>query len=203
MARAASPKTGIPYGTFGAGEPPVLARSSLVKSMDTNTGRPPKPLAERLWSRVDRRTDDECWPWLGAPDKNGYGRIKDEHKRSKRAHRVAYELEFGSVPSRSMVCHSCDNPPCCNPAHLFLGSATDNNRDRASKGRSCNGERHHRAKLNASQVREIRNSFSREHISLSQLGRDYGVSAANIQAIVRGDTWRHLLGGDANASKYV
>lgn len=102
----------------------------------------PAPLEKRFSSKVDRSGGPAaCWPWKGAwRTEKGYGRIlKDRRKgRALRAHRVAWELAHGPIPLGLCVCHACDNPPCCNPAHLFLGTMLDNNRDRDAK------DRHHR-----------------------------------------------------------
>lgn len=97
-----------------------------------------------VWIFVDTRNPDECWEWQGTRMKTrGYGRISIRGVLYA-AHRLAYEMAKGPIPADLFVCHSCDNPPCCNPAHLFLGTALDNNRDAQGKGRSSRGERHAR-----------------------------------------------------------
>lgn len=100
-----------------------------------------KPLADCLWSKVDRRSDDECWPWLGYKIESGYGRIdlRKSGRGHKLAHRAAWELANGrELTSAEVVCHSCDNPVCCNPSHLFAGSLSDNMRDMHAKRRHRN-----------------------------------------------------------------
>lgn len=94
----------------------------------------------RFWSRVDRRGPDECWQWTGATDSHGYGQLTI-HNRHVGAHRLAYTFTVGSIPAGLCICHTCDNPPCCNPAHLFIGTMSDNLRDCAQKGR--NGAQSH------------------------------------------------------------
>ena len=93
--------------------------------------------AERFWSKVNRVEDpDECWEWIPkARHKFGYGIFMDRPYGTKKAHRVAWELTNGEIPNGLMVLHTCDNPPCCNPNHLFLGTAQDNSLDMMSKGR--------------------------------------------------------------------
>lgn len=94
-----------------------------------------RTIAEYFWKRVDKRGDAECWPWTGSRKPRGYGHIHFK-RRDHNAHRVAYELHHGKPPPAHMeVMHTCDNPPCVNPAHLRLGTHTDNMRDAKAKGR--------------------------------------------------------------------
>ncbi len=99
-----------------------------------------KPLADRLWSRVDKRGDDECWEWQGGRVPCGYGSIGlgKAAAGNGRTHRVAWEITNGPIPEGMSVCHRCDNRLCCNPAHLFLGTNHDNVKDRDIKGRQRN-----------------------------------------------------------------
>lgn len=96
-----------------------------------------KPLADRFWPKVDRRGPDECWPWKAARRAAGYGKIG--RGKSGRgwmlAHRASWELAHGPISSETLVLHRCDNPPCVNPAHLFLGTHADNVHDMVAKGR--------------------------------------------------------------------
>ena len=89
---------------------------------------------DRLWSRVDR--SGECWVWTGGTNGVGYGRVSDADGRTVLTHRLVYQLEVGPIPEGLWVLHHCDNPPCVNPAHLFLGTVGDNNRDARAKGRA-------------------------------------------------------------------
>lgn len=91
------------------------------------------PVEERFWSRVNKDGEGGCWLWTGATD-HRYGAFHFEGRRQK-AHRVAWLLTYGEVPPGKMACHTCDNPPCVNPAHIFWGTMSDNIQDAVRKGR--------------------------------------------------------------------
>lgn len=102
---------------------------------------PTRTLAERFWPKVDQSGGpDACWPWVGARDPNGYGRVYIDGN-GRLAHRVAFLLAHGRWPANGAL-HACDNPPCCNPAHLFDGDQAANLADAASKGRCAAGNTH-------------------------------------------------------------
>jgi len=147
--------------------------------------------ADNFWHRVNKGAPDECWEWRGKRDKNGYGQVGWKG-RSTRAHRVALSLVDGGWDNPLGVLHECDNPPCCNPSHLWRGSNNDNMRDKMEKNRQsrkgARGERSGSAKLTSEQVREIRSS----PLSGAALARQYGVARNYIFAIKNRLTWRHI-----------
>lgn len=106
------------------------------------TGSVKSPLSQRFWSKVGDPTTTGCREWQAARDRSGYGRLSSSRGSSPiKAHRLAYEFSFGKIPVDMDVCHHCDNPPCCNPEHLFLGDAKANAIDMVQKGRAAFGER--------------------------------------------------------------
>jgi len=123
---------------------PVMRKSQVVCSRACANSLRLRPLAERFAEYYTPGKPDACWPWTGAKDRDGYGVIGDEKRRQLRAHRIAYERINGAVPEGQNVLHRCDNPPCCNPSHLFVGSVAENNADKIRKGRhnTANGRRH-------------------------------------------------------------
>ena len=152
-------------------------------------------LEERFRRRVDVSAADSCWPYTGPVDSSGYGRFSWRPGGSL-AHRFAYQLFVGPIPPGLHVLHHCDNPPCCRPDHLFLGTQADNNADRDVKGRhrslftiGARGQDHPRAKLTQQQVDEIRRIFAAGGISKAELGRRYGMNRTTIYDIVTGKNW--------------
>ena len=113
--------------------------------------------------------------------------------KTVRAHRAAWELYVGPIPSGTCVLHKCDIPQCVNPDHLFLGSQLDNIKDRNVKGRAkaAKGEKHHLAKLTDEIVLKIR-AAKNSGLSLSYIGRQYGVNKTTIGRVLSRKTWRHV-----------
>lgn len=141
---------------------------------------------ERFWSKVDKGDPNKCWEWQAGKDGHGYGAFKIA-KKQYQAHRVAYELTFGTIPAGvgyhgTCVCHHCDNPACCNPNHLFLGTAADNSKDQASKGLSK------AAKLTPDEIREIRR-LRNEGAKQKVLAKKFGVDASTISRICARKAW--------------
>jgi len=103
-----------------------------------------KSVNERFLNKISIEPNSGCWLWTAAVDPNGYGNFHvNVHEGLKKAHRVSWDLFRGSIPEDTCVCHHCDNPPCVNPEHLFLGTTKDNMGDMSRKGRQNNQKKTH------------------------------------------------------------
>ena len=153
--------------------------------------RHPKPVQERFWAKVDKTGD--CWPWMGGTYRGGYGAFGVRAGETRHAHRVAWELANGPIPSGFFVCHHCDNRLCVNPSHLFLGTVQDNASDCRSKNRNwvAYGDRCGKAKLTKEQVSEIRRLYATGRYQQKDLAPMFDVDRTTIHRIVRQKRWNH------------
>lgn len=149
----------------------------------------------RFWSYVTKGKPDECWPWkLTCRVRSGYGMFWYEG-HNHQAHRLAYLFARGEFDRTKDVLHACDNPPCCNPAHLWVGTDHDNRVDCERKGRrvSPKGEQvRHLAKLTADKVRQIRSMALTQGVPHRKLARIFGVKRQSIASVVKRETWKHI-----------
>jgi hypothetical protein len=143
-----------------------------------------------FWKKVDSSGDDECWNWNAAIS-TGYGAFGINGKM-RLAHRVAWTLTNGEIQADQFVCHACDNRKCCNPSHLFLGSAADNSSDMVTKGRSKKGSSQPNSKLKEAQVIAIRDLYQRGNLTYKQIAEAFGVHEKLIGYIVRRNGWTHI-----------
>ena len=147
-----------------------------------------------LQQRLDYYTDksggpDACWPWTGALDTDGYGFLKWQGKQ-RRVTRLTWIAAHGPIPEGKLVCHDCDNPPCVNPAHLFVGPPAANSADMVNKGRSFHpkGELHGCAKITEAIVREIRAAPGLQR----DIAKRFGIGQACVSQIRHRKTWKHV-----------
>lgn len=123
-----------------------------------------------------------CWNWTLSTNPKGYGRTRLGSERL--AHRAAWKIWNGKITGGSCVLHRCDNTGCCNPAHLFLGSRLDNNKDMMNKRRSSNGERQWNSKISDDEVRTIREVYSTGGTTQRELAFAFSISLAQVSKIV-------------------
>jgi len=147
-------------------------------------------LEKRFWAKVAK--SDSCWLWTAARARGGYGTF-DVDGKTRYAHRVSWELANGPIPegdghNGTCVLHRCDVPLCCNPAHLFLGSHSENMADMKAKDRGNHGESNGRSKLTEAQVVEIRASTG----SQRAIAARFGISQMQVSNIRSGQSWAHL-----------
>ena len=149
----------------------------------------PEDIDSRFWSKVNILESDSCWEWTDHVDSGNYGRFKINGK-SWKASRVAWTLINGEIPAegKNCVCHSCDNPICVNPNHLFLGSIADNNLDRDKKGRVASGERQARSKLTLDDVENIRSN--KMNLTQTELGDIFEVKQNTISSVINKVNWK-------------
>jgi hypothetical protein len=146
---------------------------------------------ERFWKKVAKSTDDNCWPWLRHCTRLGYGMVGYEGRKQP-SHRIAYLFTFGDFDRSLDVLHKCDNPPCCNPKHLFLGTAKDNIHDAIKKGRwsPMQKEESPRHILTLEQVKEIRSTWKPGYGNAAKLARAFMVSPGCIWGIITNRNWK-------------
>lgn len=147
-----------------------------------------------FWEKVNIGATDECWEWQGVRDEKSYGYAHFKGKRQG-AHRLSWFLTNGPIPDGLLVCHKCDNPPCVNPDHLFIGTMKDNMEDCANKGRIGKhqrpfGEDNGWATLTNEDVIEIRRLGAEGKLLQREIGELFGTTQVNISRILLGKSWK-------------
>lgn len=143
----------------------------------------------RFWRYVLRTVpDSNCWLWLASVDGSGYGCLKDEKGKLIKSHRFSYELHKGPIEKGLHVLHTCNNPRCVNPEHLYVGTNFDNILDKVAHGRQAKGEAIKTGKLTTEQVYAIRAAEGTHR----EIAKQFGIAHQNVGEIKRGRAWRHL-----------
>lgn len=155
----------------------------------------------RFWSKVKVGGADECWPWIGGVDRDGYGHVccrsirnmPFRQTRENKAHRIMDYLHHGFIPYGIQIRHKCDNPPCVNPTHLLRGTPKQNSGDRVDRGRGSSriGDRNHNHKLSPHDVLKIR-GLSSCGISRIEIAQMFSITSSNVTLIVSKKNWSHL-----------
>lgn len=176
------------YHRYRAGDPAYAGYAS------DRVRRPPGLTHREVFERTEKLvTETGCIEWMGGRSTYNYGIIQSKVHGAIGAHRVALSIKLGHpIPDNVHALHTCDNPPCVNPDHLFAGTDQDNVADMIAKGRNIYGERVKTRKLTENQVREIIARHSTGTIGQRRLAREYGVSASAIQKITEGKLWGYL-----------
>lgn len=137
---------------------------------------------ERFWKRVNViEDDDSCWEWQGACSPKGYGNFGLGNRKWMSTHRFSYSIHYGPIPAGKMVCHTCDNPKCVRPKHLFLSNAQGNADDKVTKGRAA-------IKLTEQQVLSIRVASGTQQ----EIADQFGIDQTMVSLIKRKKSWGHL-----------
>lgn len=154
---------------------------------------------ERFEEKYCPEPNTGCWIWTGERSPYGYGLLSLKTEKNKyksiKAHRFSYETYKGKIPPNYLVCHKCDNPPCVNPEHLFIGTYLDNNRDKIKKNRHNmpKGSAHNRAILTENDVLKIRSEYKKTYGFCSKMAKIYCVDRDTIWNVVNNRTWKHIL----------
>jgi hypothetical protein len=149
-----------------------------------------KELLENKFNRLIEKTDT-CWIWMGAVNSKGYGLVLDDAGKLQLVHRLLHERVNGKIPPNASVLHSCDNPSCCNPVHLRVGSSKENMDEKISKNRdhSNRGTNHWNNRFTDDQILAIRND-TRTQI---EIAKEYGISQPHV-SIIKNSKTRKILG---------
>ena len=158
---------------------------------------------ERLRHHGWRVTAGGCWEFAGNRDRRGYGRLSGGGRRMTFAHRMAYRAWSGPLPDDALVCHECDNPPCINPAHLYLGTQGDNMGDAYRRGRTARGERQGGHVLTEEEVLRILVRYRGGGVTQRALAAEYGVTQAAVNKIVLRRNWAHITDEQIAAASHT
>ena len=159
-------------------------------SWKTSTEEEIKKHVELIYNKYVIRQEG-CWDWKGIKDKNGYGILSVKNLKFRRAHRVSWYLKYRSLPSK-FICHTCDNPVCTNPLHLFAGDAKSNKEDEVFKRRHQYGSKNGFAKINEEQAKEIKLLLRDTNLTQKEIAKRCNVSRGIVNNIKNKGAWSHV-----------
>lgn len=144
----------------------------------------PQERIQAFWNKIIITADDnQCWLWIASSHKQGYGWFGTEL-----AHRIAWSYPDYLIPDGLCILHSCDNPKCCNPKHLFLGTQLENIQDKVNKNRQSkiSGEKHHSCRISDKQIEEIRERYAKGGVLYKTIAQDMGIAIGTVGRFVTG-----------------
>ncbi len=149
---------------------------------------------KRFWDKVKTQGNDQCWPWTASTDLSGYGRFGFREILLS-AHRVAWEITYGDIPFKKHVLHHCDNPRCCNPEHLFIGTHQDNmaDRDKKGRGKTCvlKGEKNPNSRFKEVDIIEMR-GMVKQGYKQGDVAKKFNTAQSVISNIINYKNWKHI-----------
>lgn len=150
---------------------------------------------ERFWTKVDKKSDNECWEWKSTILNTGYGQFTIKAINKYSSHRIAYSLYNNEVINiTDLILHNCDNRKCCNPYHLRKGTHKENMKDMTNRNRSYkpNGEKHPNCKLTEQDIIDIRAKYIPRKYTQQKLADEYNLSIQHVSDIINKKKWKHI-----------
>lgn len=150
----------------------------------------------RFWFYVDTGNENECWEWERSKDGGGYGVFTTHKYGREKSHRISYLECVGEIPEGLMVLHTCDNPSCCNPKHLFLGTNQENMDDKVKKNRQSRlfGGDNGRCQMSEKNIMSMRKDYRSGNFSYSDLVYKYKISQTQVARIIKRESWAWVNG---------
>jgi len=182
-------------GTIDVGSLFNVSPTPIVRILEKNNIKRRKSSVsydeESFWNNVELCEPNRCWKWRGGFRSSGYGHTS-RYRKDESAHRLAWEFwNNKKIPKGMFACHKCDNPACCNPNHIFIGTPKENSEDMVRKNRQVSGERHWCSKLTKEQVSKIKEMRNNGE-TLTAIGKIFGITHGMVGHIASGRNWKNI-----------